>query len=72
MTRRVVLAESIFDRAAARGEVAADIDRRVFVEAVVAPIWFRLLLTGEPIDDAFLDAVVEVVNRAAASSVQAT
>lgn len=72
MTRRVALAEPILERAAARGEIAHDIDRRVFVEAVVAPIWFRLLLTGESIDDAFLDAVVDLVVTAARSGVQAS
>ena len=72
MTRRVALAESILDQAAARGEVAEDLDRRVYVEAVIAPIWFRLLLSGEPIDDTFLDAVVDLVTRAAVSSGHAT
>ncbi len=72
MTRRVALAEVILERAAARGEVSPEVDRRVIVEAVVAPIWFRLLLTGEPIDDEFLDGVVDLVTSATRSTAPRT
>ena len=71
MTRRVALAEPIVANAVARGELSANVDARVVVEALVGPIWFRLLLTGEPIDEVFLTtlaALVEAGTRGAAQS----
>jgi AcrR family transcriptional regulator len=65
MVRRITLAEPIVERAVARGELPAGVDARIVVEALVGPIWFRLLLTGEPLDDEFLDGVVAVVVRGA-------
>ncbi len=61
MTRRVELTDVIIERAIERGEVPAGTDPRVVVEAIVGPIWYRLLLTGEPIDDQFVTAVTELV-----------
>jgi AcrR family transcriptional regulator len=62
-SRRMALSDVIVERAVARGEVAAGTDPRPVVEAVVGPIWFRMLLTGEPIDDPFLAALVRQVVR---------
>ncbi len=63
MSRRVTLAEPLVANAIARGELPDDTDARAIVEALVGPIWFRLLLTGEPIDAAFVDAMVGLVER---------
>jgi hypothetical protein len=43
------------------GEVAAGIEPRRVIEAVIGPIHLRLLLTGEPVDDSFLEGIVDVV-----------
>ena len=67
MSRRVDLTETVVTRAIERGDVAADRDPRVIVETVVAPIWFRLLLTGEPIDDDFVASVVALVSAGASA-----
>ncbi|TKJ33623.1 TetR/AcrR family transcriptional regulator [Blastococcus sp. CCUG 61487] len=48
-------------RAEARGEVAAGLAQSLVSEAIGAPIVQRWLVNGEPIDDAFADAVVDVV-----------
>lgn len=61
MEQRMVQSEAIVERAAARGDLAPDTDPRVVIEPVVGAIWFRLLLTGEPIDDEFLRAVTAAV-----------
>ncbi|MCA2219563.1 TetR/AcrR family transcriptional regulator C-terminal ligand-binding domain-containing protein [Wangella sp. NEAU-J3] len=47
-----------FDRAAARGELPADADVDLLVDQVVGPIHFRVLVTGEPVTPALLDALV--------------
>jgi AcrR family transcriptional regulator len=60
---RLALTATIVERAIERGEAHADVEPRVVVELLVAPIYFRMLLTGEPIDDAFLEPVVETVVR---------
>ena len=51
----------IVERAIERGEVATGTDPRRVIEAVVGPIHLRLLLTGEPVDGAFLEGIVDVV-----------
>lgn len=58
---RLALDGVIVERAIARGEVAAGTDPRRVIESVLGPIHLRLLLTGEPIDRAFLEGIVGVV-----------
>ncbi len=67
MTRRMVQAEPIVHRAVERGEINAGADARLIVESVVGPIWFRLLLTGEPIDDDFVGALAALVTAGASN-----
>lgn len=61
MEQRIVKVESIVDRAVARGEVPSGTDPRIVIEPVIGAIWFRLLLTGEEIDDGFVRAVTALV-----------
>jgi AcrR family transcriptional regulator len=58
---RLALDAAIVERAIERGEVAAGTDPRRVIETVLGPIHLRLLLTGEPIDGAFLEGIVAVV-----------
>ncbi|MBA2763396.1 MAG: TetR/AcrR family transcriptional regulator [Thermoleophilaceae bacterium] len=46
-------AEEIVNRAVVRGELSADVDRRALVEQLVAPAYFRALVTGERFDAGF-------------------
>jgi hypothetical protein len=50
--------------AIARGQLRADVDPVVAGESLVAPVFYRYLVSGEPVDDAFLDAVVDGFMRA--------
>ena len=59
--RRFALAGEIARRAAARGELSPEVDPSFVIEALVAPIYLRLLLTFEPLDDGFLGRVVDTV-----------
>jgi AcrR family transcriptional regulator len=58
---RLTLDGAIVERAIERGESREGVDPRQVIESVIGPIHLRLLLTGEPIDDAFLESVVEAV-----------
>jgi AcrR family transcriptional regulator len=51
----------MWTRAEARGEVRAGMDRSVTAEAISALIVQRWLLTGEPLDAAYVDEVFETV-----------
>jgi AcrR family transcriptional regulator len=58
---RLALDAVIVERAIERGELARGTDPRRVIEAIIGPIHLRLLLTGEPIDDSFLQDIVDVV-----------
>lgn len=58
---RLALDSVIVQRAVDRGEVDAGIDPQCAIESVLGPIHLRLLLTGQAVDRAFLEHVVDVV-----------
>jgi AcrR family transcriptional regulator len=58
---RLARAAPIVERAAARGEIPAATDANLVVESLIGPLWVRLLLTGEPIDDELAERVAELV-----------
>ncbi len=45
------LASAMIERAVARGELSAAVDSRLALEALIAPLHFRTLLTDEPLDE---------------------
>jgi AcrR family transcriptional regulator len=51
----------VIARAAARGEVPAATDRALLAEISSAVVFSRLLVTGEPLDDAFTQHLVDAV-----------
>ncbi len=51
----------IWARAEARGEIRPGLDRTITAEAISALIVQRWLLTGEPLDEAYVDQVFETV-----------
>jgi AcrR family transcriptional regulator len=51
----------VIERAVARGELPADTDPTLVAELVGAPISSRLLYTGVPVDEPFLESVVDMV-----------
>ncbi|MFH9431951.1 TetR-like C-terminal domain-containing protein [Streptomyces sp. NPDC017615] len=51
----------IVARAIERGEVAPDTDPYELIEDLAAPAYFRLLVTGRPLDDRLVDRSVELV-----------
>jgi AcrR family transcriptional regulator len=54
---------TIIDRAVDRHELAADTDRQLGLELLVAPLHFRALLTRQPIDEDWIERMVDALLR---------
>lgn len=52
---------ALLERARARGEVRAGIDPVLALETLVGPMYVRILITREPLDDALLVRCVDLV-----------
>jgi AcrR family transcriptional regulator len=59
-TQRDVL-RTVLDRAAVRGELAADAPKALVLELAGAALTHRLMLTGEPLDAPFVDRLVDQI-----------
>jgi hypothetical protein len=46
-----------------RGQLRADTDAEVAADLLAAPLFYRTMNTGDPLDDAYLDTVVDNVMR---------
>jgi AcrR family transcriptional regulator len=46
------------------GQLRADIDVEIAADVLAAPLFYRFLVSGEPLDDAYIDAVVDAFLRA--------
>lgn len=60
---RYETARVILDRAAARGELKPDTDPNLALELVSGPLYYRLLMTRQPIDDAFIINMIDTLTR---------
>jgi AcrR family transcriptional regulator len=58
--RRFERASVIFERARARGELTGQIDAVLVFELLVAPLFMRALVTGEPLKPALAASIVDV------------
>ena len=47
-----------------RGDIAADVDEQLAHELLIAPLYYRLLLSGHPLDHAFAERIVDAALRA--------
>ncbi|MFD7641751.1 TetR-like C-terminal domain-containing protein [Kitasatospora sp. NPDC059795] len=56
--RRTAAAE-LLDRAAARGDLPADADPALILDQLVGPLYYRVLITGDPVDAHYARAVVD-------------
>jgi AcrR family transcriptional regulator len=68
---RLDLASQMVDRAVARKEIPPDVDPHMVIEAIIAPIYFRLLLSSEKLDRPFVERLADFAT-AAAQSIAAT
>jgi hypothetical protein len=60
---RYQAARVMIDRAADRGDVRPETDSQIALELLAAPLHFRVLLTRQPIDDSFIEHVVDTLLR---------
>lgn len=58
---RIAAAAIIIERAVERDEIPATSDPNGIIEALIGPLWLRLLLTGEPIDNDFGDQIAKII-----------
>ncbi|MFB6841562.1 TetR/AcrR family transcriptional regulator [Streptomyces sp. NPDC056361] len=58
-------AEPVVTRAVERGELPAGTDPAELLRTLAAPIYFRLVFTGEPVDDTTADRAVRITLAAA-------
>jgi AcrR family transcriptional regulator len=59
----------VIDRAIDRGELPAGTDPAAVLRALIAPIYFRLTVTGEPVDPAAADQAAQIALAAARAGV---
>jgi len=64
-SRRAAL-RGILDRAAARGEIAPDLDPELLIDVVYGVLWYRLMLDHAPLDEEAGARLADLVLRAAA------
>jgi len=64
-TGRVAAAEVVVRRALDRGELPAGTDPEALLKALIAPIYLRLLVTAEPLDDDAADKAATAALAAA-------
>jgi AcrR family transcriptional regulator len=56
---RLATASQVIERAVARGEIPADTNAMEFLETLIAPLYFRALVTGEPIETWPIEANID-------------
>jgi hypothetical protein len=56
--------ERLVERGVARGDLRPDTDAEAAHELLIAPVYYRLLLTGRPLTAAFAERTVDAVMRA--------
>ena len=61
LARRVGAVRELLQRGIERGELRRDLDLEVAVDLLLGPIYYRLLISGEPLNDTFVDRLVRAV-----------
>jgi AcrR family transcriptional regulator len=57
---RRLISRQIFERAINRGEIIAEIDIELYIDLIFAPIFYRLLITGDKITPDYISKIVEI------------
>ena len=52
-------ASQVIERGIARGEIPAETGAKEFLETLIAPLYFRALVTGEPIETWPIEANID-------------
>lgn len=62
---RLELSGAVVRRAIERGELPGTANPKLIIEALIGPLWVRVLLTGEPVTVDLADRVAELVTKGA-------
>jgi AcrR family transcriptional regulator len=62
-TRRAAYRRAL-NRAIARHELHPDVDEEVMIDLLIGPMWTRLLITRQPVNEALVEEIVDAVLRA--------
>jgi hypothetical protein len=58
---RRAAAGELVERAIGRGQARPDVDLDLVVDLLVGPVYYRLLVSGQPVTDEFVAGVVDAV-----------
>jgi AcrR family transcriptional regulator len=61
LARRVAAVRELLQRGIERGELRRDLDLEMAVDLLLGPIYYRLLISGEPLTSAFVERLVRAV-----------
>jgi AcrR family transcriptional regulator len=61
-SRRTALA-AVLERGVKRGDLRRDLDLELALDVLAGPLFYRLLITGGPIDNKLADGVTELILR---------
>jgi AcrR family transcriptional regulator len=61
LTRRRAGLRAVFERGIERGDLRRDLDVEFALDVLAGPLFYRLLITGGPIDERLAQAVVELI-----------
>jgi len=61
LARRVGAVRQLLQRGMERGELRRDLDLEIAIDLLMSPIYYRLLISGEPLTGAFVDRLVGAV-----------
>jgi AcrR family transcriptional regulator len=59
--RRMEQLGPMFDAAISRGELAEDVERQALISFAAGPIYYRTFIADWPVDDAYIEDIVEKV-----------
>jgi AcrR family transcriptional regulator len=62
-TRRAAY-RRVLNRAIARHDLHPDVDQEVIIDLLVGPLWTRLLITRQPVDQNLVEEIVDAILRA--------
>jgi AcrR family transcriptional regulator len=65
--RRNALVLTLLEHARERGELHADVEPEVLFDQLAGALYYRLLVTGRPIDEAYVDSLVASALRGAST-----
>jgi hypothetical protein len=61
LARRIAAVRELLQRGIERGELGRGFDLEIAVDLLLGPIYYRLLISGEPLTKAFIDRLVRSV-----------